>query len=68
MALAAFVISGLLGLVAAIFSSVALGFGFLAAFGIYVLISTSLPVLALIVMVDRGHGTPEGGVLVTART
>ncbi|WP_238365954.1 hypothetical protein [Mesobacterium pallidum] len=56
----AFVIGGIAGLVSAIAASVFLGFGLLAAFGIYMLVSTTLP---LAVLMREAGKDPMGGEL-----
>lgn len=47
MAIMAFVFGGIAGLLSAVAASVFLGFGFLAAFCIYLAVSTSLPLMLL---------------------
>ena len=59
MALIAFIAGGIAGLASAVAASVFLGFGFLAAFGLYLGVATLLP-LALLMVALRDDGAHDG--------
>lgn len=65
MAAMAFILGSGLGIAAATLSSVFLGYGFFAAFGIYMAIGTLLPLALLMFTTDNDDANDAGSAVVT---